>query len=29
MAKTSKRYKKVVEGIDAAKLYSLDEAVKL
>jgi len=29
MAKLTKRYKKVVEGIDAAKLYPLDEAVKL
>ena len=29
MAKTSKRYKKVLEGIDGDKLYSLDEAVKM
>jgi large subunit ribosomal protein L1 len=29
MAKLSKRYRKVVEGIDATKLYPLGEAVKL
>ena len=29
MAKISKRFKKVVEGIDAAKLYAIEEAVKL
>jgi large subunit ribosomal protein L1 len=29
MAKISKRFKKTIEGIDAAKLYTLDEAVKL
>jgi large subunit ribosomal protein L1 len=29
MAKISKRFKKAVEGIDAVKAYSVDEAVKL
>ena len=29
MANISKRFKKVTEGIDTAKLYTLDEAVKL
>jgi large subunit ribosomal protein L1 len=29
MAKISKRFKKVIEGIDAAKAYTVDEAVKL
>ncbi len=29
MAKQSKRYKKAVEGIDARKLYPIEEAVKL
>ena len=29
MAKQSKRYKKAIDGVDATKLYSLDEAVKL
>ena len=29
MAKISKRFKKAAEGIDTAKLYTLDEAVKL
>jgi large subunit ribosomal protein L1 len=29
MAKVSKRFKKVIEGLDAAKSYSVDEAVKL
>jgi large subunit ribosomal protein L1 len=29
MAKISKRFKKVLEGVDAAKAYSVEEAVKL
>ncbi|MBU6298404.1 MAG: 50S ribosomal protein L1 [Alphaproteobacteria bacterium] len=29
MTKMSKRYKKVVEGVDASKAYSVEEAVKL
>jgi large subunit ribosomal protein L1 len=29
MAKISKRYKKVIEGLDTTKAYSVDEAVKL
>lgn len=29
MAKISKRYKKVIEGVDATKAYAIEEAVKL